>query len=40
MKGRIKKEKIEQILSNFRQNQKCSFPQVGRLRGDNIFPVA
>jgi hypothetical protein len=34
---RKNKEKGEHILSNFRQNQQCSLPQVGRLRGDNIF---
>jgi hypothetical protein len=32
-----KKEKGEQILSNFRQNKQCSLPQVERLRGDSIF---
>jgi hypothetical protein len=35
-----KSEKGEQILSNFRQNQQCSLPQVGRLGGDSIFPFA
>ena len=37
MIGRTKK-KGEQTLINFRQNQQCSLSQVGRLRGDNIFP--
>jgi quinol monooxygenase YgiN len=42
MKGRIKKkkEKREQILSNFRQNQQCSLSQVGCLMVDNIFSLA
>jgi hypothetical protein len=40
MKGRIKKEKGEQILRNFRQNKQCNLPQVERLRGNNIFPFA
>jgi len=31
-------EKENKILSNFRQDQECSLPQVGRLGGDNIFP--
>jgi hypothetical protein len=40
MKRRIKEEKGEQIISNFRQNQQCSLPQVLRLRDDSIFPFA
>ena len=28
----------QQTISNLRQNQQCSMPQVGCLRGDNIFP--
>jgi len=40
MKRKIKEEKKEQIISNFRQNQQCSFSQVGRLRGDSIFSFA
>jgi hypothetical protein len=40
MKRKIKEEKEEQIISNFRQNQQCSLPQIGCLRDDNIFPFA
>jgi hypothetical protein len=32
-----KKEKGEQILSNFRQIKQCSLPQVELLSGDSIF---
>jgi hypothetical protein len=37
MKRIIEKQKENKILSNFRQNQQCSLPYVGRLRGDSIF---
>jgi len=38
--GKPSNIKTQQTLSNLRQNQRCSVPQVERLRGDNIFSFA